>query len=109
MSEYDIHKVTRYVLVRKFQGKSDIFIHDLSEFTRRDEAERVLASLKAMSPEDAAKDAEFRGRVYNSPAMSFVNDDGSVSLVGHNGKEIFALAPGSAIRNVGGKLAFETA
>lgn len=109
MAKYDIKQVTRYVLVRKPATEYAGSDMDVAEFKRHDEAERVLASLRAMSPEDAAKDAGFRGWAYNSPAMSLVNDDGSVSLIGRNGKEILALAPGSAIRNVGGKLAVEPA
>lgn len=41
MASYDIHQVTRYVLVNKDAGK----ITDVAEFPRRDEADRALQGL----------------------------------------------------------------
>lgn len=59
---YDIRQVTRYVLTRSLITNQGAGVADLAEFKRRDDAERVMGTLRAaLHPADVtAKNAAIR-------------------------------------------------
>lgn len=55
---YDIRQVTRYVLTRSIITDQGPGVADLAEFRRRDDAERVMGTMRAaIHPVETAKDA----------------------------------------------------
>lgn len=99
MAEYDIKQVTRYVLVRKERAEYECHAQsgeplvgtrvrdtDLAEFRRRDEAETVLAALHRAHYEELAE------RMRAAALVAFRKDDGSIDVVGKDGKTIGILA-----------------
>lgn len=60
MAEYDIHQVTRYVLVRKVPGETEMWFSDLGEFKRRDDAEAVLRTMNGVQHQPITEGDVFR-------------------------------------------------
>jgi hypothetical protein len=72
---YDIQQVTRYILTRTMNTDKGATVADLAEFKRRDDAERVMGTMRAaIHPVETAANSECI-RINNEIAISLMGID----------------------------------
>jgi hypothetical protein len=86
---YDIKQVTRYILTRTMNTDKGATVADLAEFKRRDDAERVMGTMRAaIHPVEVAPKtlsevrAEDRKRTAREDACIRINGDIAIALAG---------------------------
>jgi hypothetical protein len=89
---YDIQQVTRYILTRTMNTDKGATVADLAEFKRRDDAERVMGTMRAaihpvseVAADGAGSLVERFGVVTANSACIKVGNDIAITLVGIEG------------------------